>query len=53
LIYPYNSRQFVEALNKTGGNASLFEIPSWEGHLGGLSADILKATIEIKAFLAR
>jgi homoserine O-acetyltransferase len=51
LIYSYNSRDFVEALNKAGGNASLFEIPTWEGHIGGLT-DIQKAGIKIKSFLA-
>ncbi len=51
LIYSYNSRDFVEALNKAGGNASLFEIPTWEGHIGGLT-DIQKAGVKIKSFLA-
>jgi homoserine O-acetyltransferase len=51
LIYSYNSRDFVEALKKAGGNASLFEIPTWEGHIGGLT-DIQKAGIKIKSFLA-
>lgn len=50
LIYPYNSREFAEALNKAGGNASFFEIPTWEGHIGGL-IDILKAGTTIKSFL--
>jgi len=53
LVYPYNVRQFVEAVNKAGGRASVFEIPSWEGHMGGIAADILKAEIDIRAFLAR
>jgi homoserine O-acetyltransferase len=50
LIYPYNSRQFAEALNKAGGSASFFELPSWEGHIGGL-VDIIKAGTTIKSFL--
>jgi homoserine O-acetyltransferase/O-succinyltransferase len=50
LIYPYNSREFAEALNKAGGNATLFELPTWEGHIGGLT-DIMKAGTTIKSFL--
>ena len=51
LIFPYNSREFAEALNKAGGNASFFELPTWEGHIGGLT-DIIKAGTTIKSFLA-
>jgi len=51
LIYPYYSREFTEALNKAGGSASLFELPSLEGHIGGLT-DIVKAEARIKSFLA-
>lgn len=50
LIYPYNSREFAEALNKAGGKASVFELPSFEGHIGGLT-DIMKAGTTIKSFL--
>ena len=50
LIYPYNSREFAEALNKAGGSAILFELPTWEGHIGGLT-DIMKAGTTIKSFL--
>ncbi|HUH64916.1 MAG TPA: homoserine O-acetyltransferase [Syntrophales bacterium] len=52
LIYPYNSAEFAEALNKAGGDASLFEIPTFEGHIGGIS-DIQKAGSTIKAFLEK
>ncbi len=51
LIYPYYSRELTEALNKAGGSASLFELPSLEGHIGGLT-DIVKAQARIKSFLA-
>lgn len=51
LIYPYYSREFTEALNKAGGSASLFELPSLEGHIGGLT-DIVKADARIKSFLS-
>lgn len=50
LIYPYNSKEFVDALNKAGGNASYFEIQSLQGHLGGI-LDITKAGERIKSFL--
>jgi len=46
----YNSREFAEALNKAGGKASVFELPSFEGHIGGLT-DIMKAGTTIKSFL--
>ncbi len=50
LIYPYNSQEFVEALSKAGGKASLFEIQTKEGHIGGIT-DIQKAGDRIKFFL--
>ena len=50
LIYPYYSREFVEDLNRAGGSALLYELPSTEGHLGGL-LDIRKAGATIRAFL--
>ncbi|MGZ6250403.1 MAG: E22 family MetX-like putative esterase, partial [Syntrophales bacterium] len=50
LIYPYYSQEFTGALNKAGGSASLFELPSLEGHIGGLT-DIVKADARIKSFL--
>ena len=50
LIYPYNSREFAESLNKAGGSASLFELPTLEGHIGGIT-DIIKAGTTIKSFL--
>lgn len=53
LIPPYHSRQFVEAVNKAGGKASVFEIPSWQGHTGSILGDMAKVEIEIRAFLAR
>jgi homoserine acetyltransferase len=51
LIYPYNSQEFVEAVNNAGENASLFEVQTKDGHIGGLT-DILKAGERIKSFLA-
>lgn len=51
LIYPYNSQEFLEAFNKAGGSASLFELQSKDSHIGGLT-DILKAGEKIKSFLA-
>ncbi len=50
LIYPYNSQEFVEALNKAGGKASLFEIQTKEGHIGGIT-EIMKAGERIRSFL--
>lgn len=51
LIYPHNAKEFVEALNKVGGKAFLFEIQTKEGHIGGIT-EISKAGERIKAFLA-
>ena len=51
LIYPHNAKEFVDALNKMGGQASLFEIQTKEGHIGGIT-EITKAGEKIKAFLA-
>jgi homoserine O-acetyltransferase len=51
LIYPHNAKEFVDALNKMGGKASLFEIQTKEGHIGGIT-EITKAGEKIKAFLA-
>ncbi len=41
----------VEALNKIGGKAFLFEIQTKEGHIGGIT-EITKAGERIGAFLA-
>ena len=51
LIYPHNAKEFVEALNKVGGKASLFEIQTKEGHIGGIT-EIAKAGERIRAFWA-
>jgi homoserine O-acetyltransferase len=51
LIYPHNAKEFVDALNKMGGKASLFEIQTKEGHIGGI-IEITKAGDRIKAFMA-
>jgi homoserine O-acetyltransferase len=50
LIYPHYSQEFVEALNKAGGKASLFEIQTKDGHIGGLT-EIMKAGERIRSFL--
>ncbi|HMK51507.1 MAG TPA: homoserine O-acetyltransferase [Thermodesulfobacteriota bacterium] len=50
LIYPHNAKEFVDALNKVGGKASLFEIQTREGHIGGIT-EITKAGERIGAFL--
>ena len=52
LIYPYNSTEFVSALNKAGGQGSVYELPSLEGHIGGIT-EIAKAESKIKEFLAK
>lgn len=51
LIYPHYSREFVDDLNKAGGNGSLFELPTNEGHIGGI-LDIAKAGDRIRSFLS-
>lgn len=51
LIYPHNAKEFVDSLNKVGGKASLFEIQTREGHIGGIT-EIAKAGERIRAFLA-
>lgn len=51
LIYPHNAKEFVEALNKVGGKAFLFEIQTKEGHIGGIT-EIMKAGERIRTFLA-
>ena len=52
LIYAYNSSEFVPALNKSGGQGALYELPTMEGHIGGIT-EIAKAESKIKEFLEK
>lgn len=50
LLPPYQSQEFVEALQKLGKDARLFEIKTKQGHVGGL-LEITKAADMIVKFL--